>query len=403
MVWIKNIRLETGYKEKEPKNIITTTALAALEIENGKIKTIAETAPADSENIINAKGYLVLPSLKDNHVHLDKGHFGGEWQAVIPAASVDDRIEEEKEFLRNYLPETPKKAQTLIDLICSKGATSMRVHVNVDPTIEMENVKIIQDVLEKNKDKLTYELVAFPQHGTLYTEDKGLLSKAAADKRIQVIGGVDPASIDINLEKSLQVTFEVAARNNVGVDIHLHDHGTLGIHEIKRIIEFTKKYEMRGSVQISHAFSMADIPEDELLPIVESLAKQQIEINTTVPIDIKAIPIPFLQRHGVKVHVVNDNIHDHFSPFGTGDMIERASRAAEVYSMTDEVSLAQTYSLVSDGLTPLDSDGNQQWPKLGDNANLLFVKADSSAHLIARVCPERVVMFQGNITSGTFK
>lgn len=403
MVWIENVHLETGYHEKKPNHIVTTTRLAALEIEDGKIKTIAQTAPKESENTIDAEGYLALPSLKDNHVHLDKGHFGGEWQAVIPATDVPERIEEEKRFLRDYLPETPKKAQALIDLICGQGVTSLRVHVNVDPTIEMENVRIIQEVLEKNKHKLNYELVAFPQHGTLYTESHGLLSKAAEDTRIKVIGGLDPATIDVDVEKSLQVTFEIAVRNDLGVDIHLHDHGTLGINEIKRIIEFTKNYDMQGRVQISHAFSLADISQEELLPVVEKLAKQKIAINTTVPIDIIAIPIPFLQKHGVTVHVVNDNIHDHWSPFGTGDMIERASRAAEVFSMTDEMSLAQAYGLISGGVTALDTDGKQQWPKPGDDANLLFVKADSSAHLVARVCPERVVMFQGTIVSGDFK
>lgn len=36
-------------------------------------------------------------------------------------------------------------------------------------------------------------------------------------------------------------------------------------------------------------------------------------------------------------------------------------------------------------------------------ANILFVKAESSAHLVARVCQERVVLFKGNLVSGEFK
>lgn len=403
MVWIKNVRLETGYKEIEPNHFLTETITVALRIENGIIKEITEKAPAENEEVQDAKGYLASPSLRDNHVHLDKGHFGGKWQAVIPAAGVQERIKEEEQFLEAFLPETPKKAQALIDLIGGSGATFLRVQVNVDPVIEMENLRIIEAVLEENKHRLDYELVAFPQHGTLRTEEIGLLSQVATDERVQIVGGLDPATIDTDIEKSLKTTFDAAKRNNKAVDIHLHDSDSLGLFEIERIIAFTKQYQLQGNVAISHAYCMGQISEETLLPIVQELAKQNISINTTVPIDGAAPPIPFLQENGVKVHVVNDNINDHWSPFGTGDLIQRASRAAEVFSMTDEVSLSQAYGLVSNGLTALDLNGKMQWPQVGDQADILFTKAESTAHLVARVCPERVVMFRGKIVSGSFE
>ena len=103
------------------------------------------------------------------------------------------------------------------------------------------------------------------------------------------------------------------------------------------------------------------------------------------------------------MNVVNDNINDHWSPFGTGDLIQRVSRAAEVFSMCDEVSLSNALGLVTKGITPLDNEGNQVWPKVGDKANILFAKAECSAHLVARVCPERVVLFKGKVVSGEFK
>lgn len=62
---------------------------------------------------------------------------------------VAERIVEEQGFLHYFLKETPEKAQALIDLITKSGATFLRVHVNVDPTIELENLKIVKEVLEK--------------------------------------------------------------------------------------------------------------------------------------------------------------------------------------------------------------------------------------------------------------
>ncbi len=402
MSWIKNVRLETGREEIRKNQIITKTKEVCLRIENGLIMEIADFIPEDAKDAIDANGYLALPSLTDNHIHLDKGHYGGEWHAVVPMKGVAERIVEEQEFLRDFLVDTPKKAQALIDLITGNGATHLRVQVNVDPVIELENLAIVKDVLEKNKHKLDYEIVVFPQHGTVITEELGLLSKALEDEAVTAIGGVDPATIDGDIEKSLKITFDLAQKFNKEVDIHLHDGGSLGIFEINRIIDYTIASNLMGKVQISHAFALGDLPKERLVSIAKRLKDAGIAINTTVPLGMKALSIPVLRSEGVTVNVINDNINDHWSPFGTGDLIERACRAAEVFSLTDEVSLASAFGLVANGVTPLDENGNQQWPKVGEKANILFTKAECSAHLIGRVCPERVVMYHGEIVSGSF-
>ena len=403
MTWIKNVLLEIGREEIGKNNIVTKTKKVSLLIEDGIIKEIIDEVPADAKDVIDAKGYLAVPSLVDNHIHLDKGHYGGKWKAVVPMNSVAERIVEEQEFLHDFLAETPEKAQALIDLIAGNGATFLKVQVNVDPTIELENLKIVKEVLEKNKHKLDYEIVLFPQHGTLYTEEKGLLSKALEDESVTVLGGLDPATIDGDIEKSLKTTFDLAKKYNKGIDIHLHDRGTLGAFEINRIIDYTINYNMQGKVEISHAMSLADISDNELNNIAKRLKEASVAINTTTPIDTKALSIPVLQKNGVVVNIINDNINDHWSPFGTGDLIQRVSRAAEVFSMADEVSLSKALGLVTRGITPLDNEGNQVWPKVGDKADILFAKAESSAHLVARICEDRVVLFKGNVVSGEFK
>ena len=403
MSWIKNVLLEVCREEIFKNDIITKTKKVSLCIEDGIIKEIADDVPENAEEVIDAKGYLAVPSLVDNHIHLDKGHYGGKWKAVVPMNNVAERIVEEQGFLKDFLLETPKKAQALIDLITSNGATFLRVHVNVDPTIELDNLNIIKEVLENNKHKLDYEIVVFPQHGTLTTEYKGLLTKALEDDKVKVIGALDPATIDYDIEKSLKTTFDLAKKYDKEIDIHLHDRGTLGIYEINRIIDYTVSSNLQGKVQISHGLALGDISNNELDTIAKRLKEAKITINTTAPIDTKALSIPILQSHGISVNVVNDNINDHWSPFGTGDLIQRVSRAAEIFSMCDEVSLSEALGLVTNGITPLDKEGKQVWPKVGDKANILFVKAESSAHLVARVCPERVILFKGRFVSGEFR
>lgn len=403
MNWINNVFIEIGRENLEGGKVKTLTERVALKIDGNKIVGIEKSVPEDIEEVIDGKGYLVLPSFNDNHIHLDKTHFGGPWQAVVPMDTITERIKEEEGFLEDFLATTYERAQKLIDLLISKGATFLKVQVNVDPVIGLKNFEIIKRVLDDNKDRLSYQIVGFPQHGLLKTGKKGYISKALEDNAMSGLGGLDPACIDEDIEKSLKLIFNLAKEYDKDIDIHSHNLGTLGHYEIERIIHYTNEYQRQGRVQISHAYSLGIGENMENMKITQDLAAAQIGINTTIPIDVCAPDVPTLLMRGVTVRIVNDNINDHWSPFGSGDLLERCSRAAEMFSVGDEVGLASYLGLITNGITPLDEQGQLLWPKVNDEANLVFIKAECSAQAVARVPQERVVMFQGNITSGVFK
>ena len=345
---------------------------------------------------------MVLPSLKDYHIHLDKGHFGGPWKAVVPMNSVGERIVEEEGFLKDFLKDTPKKAQALIDLITGFGVTYLQVQVNIDPVIGLENYHLVREVLEENRHKLDYDMVAFPQHGNLKTQEKGLLEDALKEG-IEVLGGLDPGNIDKDIEKSLKISFELASKYDRLLDFHLHTPGTLGVYEMERIFAYMDAYERKGKVSISHGLALGGLREEEGKDMADRFKEYGITINTTQPLDIKALPFMLYINEGVPVNIVNDNINDHWSPFGTGDLIETVNRACQIHDITDEYSISRILKAVTGGITPLDDEGNRVWPRVGDSADILFVKGESSAHVIARILPERVVLFRGEIVHGEFQ
>lgn len=49
---------------------------------------------------------------------------------------------------------------------------------------------------------MTYEIVAFPQHGLLRTNSKGLMRQAMKEGA-SLVGGLDPGGVDNNIEASL--------------------------------------------------------------------------------------------------------------------------------------------------------------------------------------------------------
>lgn len=91
--------------------------------------------------------------------------------------------------------------------------------------------------IETFKGKLDVEIVAFPQHGLLVDETIELLKKALSYDLVKYVGGVDPASVDGNIEKSLQTMVTLAKDHGVGIDLHLHDADYLGTFTMKRLAQ----------------------------------------------------------------------------------------------------------------------------------------------------------------------
>lgn len=384
--WLKNVRLETGFKKENGAVTGTVAQEFHLKIENGKLTSMTadENEIKNSLPVVDAKGKLMLPSFREMHIHIDKTYFSGPWKACRPITNgIFTRIEEEKDLLPKQFPFAQERAEKMIELLLQNGHTHIRTHCNVEPTSGLKNLEVTVNALEKYKKFITYEIVAFPQHGLLRSGSVQLIRDAMKNGATHV-GGVDPATIDRNIEKSLWTTFDIAAEHNAGIDIHLHEPNSLGAFTFERLADFTKEAKMKGKVTISHAIALGDLEGQPLLDIMNVLKEQEIDITTTVPINRPTIPIPALDKHGLKVSVGHDSLTDHWSPFGTGDTVEKLSVLAERFRCIDEFSLNRSWKYASGGVTPLNDAGEQVWPKVGDQADFILVDASCSAEAVAR-------------------
>src|SRR5262249_11206584 len=113
-------------------------------------------------------------------------------------------------------------------------------------------------------------------------------------------------------------------RHGVGVDIHLHDPGALGAHQLRLIVERTRALGLAGKVSVSHVFCLGMVDEVELGQLLEMLVEQRIAIMTHGPGDRAVPPLARLRAAGVAVFSGSDAIRDAWTPFGNADMLERA-------------------------------------------------------------------------------
>ncbi|MGP4105956.1 amidohydrolase [Virgibacillus sp. L01] len=395
---IKNALLEYGFQEHEQKATSTLTQTKDIMIEDGVITTIDDNiSPSSGLEILDAKGQLVLPSFREMHIHIDKTYFGGPWKACKPITNgILTRIEEETELLPKQLEFAEERADIFIQHLIRNGHTHIRSHCNIDPSIGLKNLSVTVKALEKYKDQITYDIVAFPQHGLLRSEVEPLM-REAMKMGATLVGGVDPATIDRNIDISLETMFDIATEANTGLDLHLHDPDTLGEFTFYKLIDLTHKHGLEGKVTISHAIALGDLHGESLENMMTALSKAQIDLTTTIPVNRPTIPILALDKAGIEVSIGHDSLTDHWSPFGTGDTIEKLSILAERFKISDERGLSQTWKYASGGVTPLNEGGEQVWPKAGDKANILIVDASCSAETVARRKEIKHTISNGNI------
>ncbi|MDC9614438.1 amidohydrolase family protein [Xenorhabdus khoisanae] len=403
--YLDNVLLESGFAFEGQTVVGTLTELKTLEINKGKIVALCGNKQYLDSPLprYDAGGKLILPAMRDMHIHLDKTYYGGSWRALNRPAgtTIQDMIKLEQKILPELQPYTQERAEKLIDLIQSKGSTIARSHCNIEPTSGLKNLENLQEVLTRRQSGFSCEIVAFPQHGLLLSESESLM-REAMQAGAHYVGGLDPTSVDGMMEKSLDTMFQIALDYGKGVDIHLHETDLAGVAAINYMIDTVEKTpQLKGKLTISHAFALATLDEQQVDEIATRMAAQQITIASTVPIGTLHMPLKQLRDKGVFVMTGTDSVIDHWSPYGLGDMLEKANLYAQLYIYPNEQALSRALGIATGDVLPLNDKGERLWPKVQDDASFVLVDASCSAEAVARISPRTATFHKGEMVWGS--
>ena len=399
--WLRNVRLEIGETTYEDGSIQTKTDLFHIQVaKEGVIQTIIPaTENVLDANAIDMEGKLALPAFKEMHNHLDKTYLSLGWRASRPVKNLSERLAIEAAELEELAETVEQRASAMIELHLNNGVNHIRTHVNIDPFIKLKNLEGVKNALEAYEQYLTYEIVAFPQHGLLAHEEMPDLLRQALESGATILGALDPAGIDKDIEKSLQVTMDIAKEYDVDVDMHLHDKGQVGFYTMDKWLDMVKEQDYKGLTAFSHAFGLSKMAPHMQKQFAKKLSEHNVQIMSTIPISInqQLIPIDILRTEGVKVALGCDGFYDSWSPYVSGDILEKAHNFCDYTGKSDERSLRQSLGLITQGVTPLNIEGIQEWPKIGEEASFVFVDASCSAEAVARLPKKRLLMHKGKL------
>lgn len=369
-----------------------------IAIRDGRIAAISANLRAEDPDIVDGRGMLVLPPFVETHIHLDKILWGLPWTPNCSGPTLKDMIENEKRIRCTLEASVEQRAGNLIRQCVAMGSTFIRSHVDIDPDYGLSNLHGVMAARERHRHAIDIEIVAFPQVGVLRRPGTAELLDAAIAEGAAVVGGLDPAGIDGDPVGQLDIIFSTADRRGAKVDIHLHDLGELGLYELQQICERTRALGLGGRVTVSHAFCLGTARTDRLHAAAEELARAGVSIITAAPGDLAMPPVDVLRAAGVRVACGSDAIRDTWTPFGNGDMLERAMLVAYRAGYRKDEQLESTLDMATTEAAALVGISDYGL-KVGAEGSLVLLAAETRAEAVVSRPRERIVIKKGKVVA----
>ena len=213
-----------------------------------------------------------------------------------------------------------------------------------------------------------------------------------------LVGGIDPLEIDRDPKGQLDGIFAIAARHGVGLDIHLHEPGEMGLFNVQEICARTRALGLSGKVTISHGFCLGDITERKATAAAEMMVEAGVALVTHGAGGLTLPPLEMLRAAGVLVFAGNDDIRDTWSPYGTGDLLERAAIIGWKADFRRDDQIETAFDLVS--AAGAKALGIADYGiAVGGAATLFTIAASGVPEAVAAHPPRKLVLFDGRIVA----
>jgi len=377
-------------------------------VRDGRIAELVSEARTTGATEVDGGGGVVMPAFADVHTHLDSTRLGLPFKPHTAGPGLTGLIENDRRNWRSDGSVAARATRTLAASIAG-GATLVRSHAQVDTDCGLERLEGVLAARLAHADRCRVELVAFPQSGIVRDPGTADLLGAAIAAGANLIGGIDPCGLDRDPVEHLDIVFALAERHQVGIDIHLHEASDLGAFSFELIGERTAALSMQGKVTVSHAFALSSVPAARQQQLIELLAINDIALTTVAPGNTEPLPLQALRAAGVRVGLGQDGIRDYWSPYGNGDMLERAWQLAFRSGVRKDELIEQCADVASRGGRSVVEGGTWSTANVVDDsisglavgapADLVVVPADTVTAAVMDHPQQRLVIHDGRVVA----
>lgn len=360
------------------------------------LKVGADTA------VIQGQNQLLLPGLVNAHAHIDKNLLGWPWHKnQVPGPRIRDYVDNERRVRREMGLSAQVQSAREVEASLALGTTHIRTHVDIDTEAGLTHFEGVLATREAYRDKITLQLVAFPQSGMLIRPGTVELLEEALKLGADALGGLDPSTVDRDPVRHLDTIFELAARYGVELDIHLHERGMLGAFAVELIAERTHALGLQGMVTISHVFCLGQIDDSYLNQLIDLLLENQIAIMSLGSGRASFPPLEKLYRAGVLLCTGTDGVRDTWGPFNQVDMLERVKLLGYRSNFRKDEQVEMLLEIATHGGARVMKDADYGLA-VGKRADLLLLPGDTPTEAVVTQPPRTLVLKNGRPVHGIF-
>lgn len=377
-------------------------------ISGDKIAAVGAQLEGEAERVIDAEGGLVTESFVNGHLHLCKvytlarmdeaamqaytdGSMGGAMTGIELAAKVKEDYDE------SWIIENVRKA---LDLAVRFGNTHIRAFADTDTKAKLEGVKALIRAREEYKDRVTLEVVAFPQDGVVRDPGARDYVEEAIRLGADVVGGIPWIEYtDKDAEEHINQMFEIAMRYDKPVSMLIDDAGDATLRTLEMLAVKTIETGWEGRVTAQHCRAMALYPEPYYRKIEYLLKRAKIGVVSDPQTGPLYARVRDLYQAGVRIALGQDDIADAYYPFGRNNMLEVAFLAAHLMWMNSRPEMEILYNLITtNAAEALGLEGHKL--EVGGKADLVVLEAGSVWEAIWNHDAPRFVVKNGKLIKG---
>ncbi len=384
-------------------------ALSDLVLADGVIEAVTAHDPSATPGgeDVDGAGRLALPAFTDAHVHLDSTRVGLPFKPhTAEPGPLWNLIADDRAHWRDDGTVAQRAGRTLGSAI-ALGTTRARSFAQVDADARLERLEGVLAAREEHAARASVQVVAFPQAGMLLEPGVPDLVDAAMSAGADVVGGIDPCALDRDPARHLDAVFAIAERHDAPLDVHLHEPGPLGLFSVSLLLERVRAHGLRSRLTLSHAFALGGPPTPEVAGVLDELAAWDVALTTVAPGNRAPLPLEDLASRGVRTGLGQDGQRDHWSPYGTTDMLDRTWQLAFTNGLRLDARIEHCLALASvGGASVIDPGatrltGTQDRPCLGvgDVADLVLLPGDTPTSAVMDRPRERTVLRGGHVVA----
>lgn len=313
-----------------------------IHIRDGTIVSIAD-AETDMQpqvadnNVIDAAGRLVTPTLIEPHTHLDlagTGHYSPEDhsgtldESLAVAADLDEK---------RTVEEIERNAAGTVRRLVSNGITKIRTHTYISQHGE-KSLSALRSIKEEFSHVADIQIVAFPVRSVVRNESALNRVHEAVNRGVDLIGGIPHAEPTRETGvKQIEILLDIADKHALPVDMHIDETDDPNSRYTEVLAEKAQQIGVGHRTTASHVTAMHSYPNDYANRLAHLLAESGVTVVTN-PLTNAVLQgrrddyprrrghtrIDELRDAGVDVGIAQDDIESVFYRYGDCDLLTAA-------------------------------------------------------------------------------